>query len=110
LRTLFENLLRNAVEHTDPPLTIRVGTLDPGKDDTGGFFVEDTGTGIPPETRDQMLEHGYSTREDGTGFGLSIAQEIVEAHGWQIQIRASEERGARFEITGVSFATATVSE
>ena len=105
LRTLFENLLRNAVEHNDPPLTIRVGRLDEHvPDGQAGFYIEDTGAGTPPETRERMLERGYSTREGGTGFGLAIVQEIVEAHGWELQIRTSEAGGARFEITGVSFA------
>ena len=102
LRTLFENLLRNAVDHNETPPTIRVGTLDSPRDDSGGFFIEDTGAGIPPKTREKMLEHGYSTRDDGTGFGLSIAQEIVEAHGWSMRIRESDEGGARFEVTGVA--------
>lgn len=39
---------------------------------------------------------------DGTGFGLSIVQQIVAGHGWEIQITDSDEGGARFDTTGVN--------
>lgn len=104
LRHVFENLFRNVVDHNDPPLTVRVGTIDgngTGQDPVG-FFVEDNGGGIPEEERDQVFEHGYSTDEVGTGFGLSIVQDVVEAHDWEITVSTSESGGARFEITGVT--------
>jgi PAS domain S-box-containing protein len=94
LRNVFENLFRNAVDHNDPPLTIRTGSLG----DENGFYVEDTGGGIPEEKRDDVLEFGFSTDDGGTGFGLSIVSEFVEAHGWTITVSESQEGGARFEI------------
>ena len=42
---------------------------------------------------------------DGTGLALSIVREVVEAHGWQIDVTDGERSGARFEITGVETAT-----
>ena len=105
---LFENLIRNSVEHgsTDglaagddagEPLTVTVGPL-PGGD---GFFVEDDGPGIPPDERESVFEAGHSTAEDGTGFGLRIVEGIVEAHGWDVSVVTGRAGGARFEITGV---------
>jgi len=38
---------------------------------------------------------------DGTGFGLAIVTDIVEAHGWQISVADSDEGGTRFEISDV---------
>lgn len=98
LKQLFENLMRNAIEHGGEGVTVTVGELD------GGFFIEDDGPGIPPDDRETIFEAGYSTRADGTGFGLSIVQRIVEAHNWEIHVTDSDEGGARFEITGVDFA------
>jgi len=123
LKQLFENLFRNAVEHssTSPPasrkdhsstsprsqapedavergveaVTITVGTLP------DGFYVADDGPGIVPDEREKVFEAGYSTAADGTGFGLSIVAGIVEAHGWEIDLIESDGGGARFEITGV---------
>ncbi|CCQ32263.1 ATP-binding protein [Halorhabdus tiamatea] len=75
-----------------------------GLDD--GFYVADDGPGIPVEEREDVFETGYSTNEDGTGFGLSIVQQIVESHHWEIRLTAGAEGGARFEITGVECSAA----
>jgi len=98
LKQLFENLLRNAVEHGDENVTVTVGDLE------DGFYIEDDGPGISEAERENVFEAGYSTTEDGTGFGLSIVKRIVEAHGWEIRATEGSEGGARFEITGVEFA------
>jgi len=68
-----------------------------------GFYVEDTGDGIPESERERVFETGYSTNHDGTGFGLGIVNQIVNAHGWQILATESESGGARFEIRDVRF-------
>lgn len=98
LRQLFENLFRNAVEHGGASVELTVGNCD------GGFYIADTGPGIPAEQRDEVFQYGHSEREDGTGLGLAIVAEIVAAHGWDITIADSTTGGARFEITGVEFA------
>lgn len=89
---VFENLYRNAIEHGGPGVRITVGALD------HGFYVADTGPGVPPADRDQIFESGYSTSEEGTGFGLAIVRRIVDAHGWGISVTDGREGGARFEI------------
>ncbi|MFB6296107.1 MAG: sensor histidine kinase [Halobacteriales archaeon] len=91
LQRLFENLLRNAAEHAGPEPTVTIDSLP----DRPGFYVADDGPGIPPEDRDQVFEQGYTTAEDGTGFGLSIVAEIAEAHGWDATVTGAD--GARFE-------------
>ncbi|RDZ62016.1 histidine kinase [Haloferax sp. Atlit-12N] len=108
LLRLFENLFRNAVEHgstgsgtssddplasSDDPLAVRVGALD----DRIGFYVEDTGVGIPEETREHVFDHGYTTTPRGTGYGLAIVRDIADAHGWSVSLTESAEGGARFE-------------
>lgn len=95
LQQLLENLFRNAIEHGGEDVTIRVGTL---ADDTG-FFIEDNGPGIPKKERNKIFESGFTTNRNGTGFGLAIVSDIVEAHGWEITVTESESGGARFEIT-----------
>ena len=95
LRNLFENLVRNAVEHGGSDVTIRVGDLP------DGFYVADDGPGIPEEVADELFEPGQTGTEGNTGFGLAIVQEIANAHGWTVSATASDEGGARFEIRGV---------
>ena len=96
---LLENLFGNAIEHGGEDVTVTVGAVD------DGFYIEDDGPGIPEESRDDVFTAGYSTGEDGTGFGLSIVKRIAEAHEWEIHVLESAEGGVRFEITGVEFVT-----
>ncbi|TKX79006.1 PAS domain S-box protein [Halorubrum sp. SD626R] len=99
LRQLFGNLVRNAIEHGGDGVTVTVGDLD------DGFYVADDGPGIPEDERSQVFEAGHTSTDDGTGFGLSIVQEIVDAHGWEVTVTESADGGARFEITDVSTAS-----
>jgi PAS domain S-box-containing protein len=99
LQQLFENLFRNSVEHAGPDVRVTVGTT------SDGFYVADDGPGVPPAERDHVLEAGYTTDEDGTGFGLSIVKQIATGHDWQIEIGDGPAGGARFDITGVDFDT-----
>ncbi|MFB6295331.1 MAG: PAS domain S-box protein [Halobacteriales archaeon] len=96
LQQLLENLFRNAIEHGGEGVTVTVGDLD------GGFYLEDDGPGIPEDERGEVFDPGHSTSEDGTGFGLSIVEGVVDAHGWEIRLTEGVEGGARFEITGVT--------
>lgn len=97
LTQLFENLFRNAVEHGGPDVTIRIGDL------ADGFYVAITGVGIPEQEQSTLFEAGYSTKEGGTGIGLRVVKQIVDAHGWEIHATDGPEGGARFEISGVEF-------
>jgi len=123
LRQVFENLFRNAVEHgtagaeTDAEesaggdgartperadqrdadsVRISVGTISPD-----GIYVADDGPGIPEDDREEVFEPGNTAVEDGTGFGLTIVRDVVEAHGWEVTVTESEAGGARFEIAGI---------
>ncbi|WP_290812731.1 histidine kinase N-terminal 7TM domain-containing protein [Halovivax sp.] len=95
LRHVFENLFRNAVDHNDGPVTVRVGALE---GDERGFFVEDDGGGIPESIRGYVFERGHTTSDDGTGFGLAIVRDVVEAHGWRVSVHDGRDGGARFEV------------
>lgn len=96
LLAVFENLFRNAVEHCGENVYVRVG------DEDGCFYVEDDGPGIPADKRDQIFEHGYTSNENGTGFGLSILNRVAKAHGWAVEVTEGSEGGARFQMTDVT--------
>jgi len=98
LSALLENLYRNAIEHGSPTpagdaVTVTVGTTD------AGFYVADDGPGIDSGRRDLIFTEGFTTSENGTGFGLSIVQTITDAHGWAVTCTESEHGGARFDIS-----------
>ncbi|WP_247009455.1 histidine kinase N-terminal 7TM domain-containing protein [Halorientalis litorea] len=93
---VFENLFRNAVEHSNGDVTVTVGPLEEG------LYIADDGPGIPEDKYDDVLERGFTTSDTGTGLGLSIVRTVVDAHSWDITVTSSTEGGARFEITGAT--------
>jgi len=109
LRELLANLFRNSVEHgstsdrrdgagdsverAGEDVHVRVAPLD----FSAGFAVEDDGPGIPEDEHDDVFEHGFTTADDGTGFGLAIVERIADAHGWSVSVAESQDGGARFE-------------
>jgi len=93
---LFENLFNNAVQHGRPDVAVRVGDLP-----DGGFYVADDGPGVPEPDRESVFELGFTTAEDGTGYGLSIVRQIAKGHGWTVSVAESDGGGARFEVAGV---------
>jgi two-component system OmpR family sensor kinase len=98
LLRLFENLVRNALEHGGDDAAVRLGALP------DGFYVEDDGPGIPAEERDQVFDPGYTTKSDGTGIGLVSVRQVARGHGWAVAVTEGVDGGARFEFTGVQSA------
>ncbi|MXR40535.1 response regulator [Halobaculum sp. WSA2] len=92
---LFENLIRNSLEHGTETVTIRLGVLP------NGFYVEDDGPGIAEDDRQTVFEAGYTTKESGTGTGLTSVHQIALAHGWKVRAIEGTDGGARFEFTNV---------
>jgi len=95
LKELLENLMRNAIEHGGGDVTVTVA------DAADGFYVADDGDGIAETERDRVFETGYSTADEGTGFGLDIVRSIADAHGWSVRAAESETGGARLEFAGL---------
>lgn len=92
LEQVFENLYSNTVDHAPDATEIRVGP-------TGeGLYVEDDGSGIEPDKRAEIFQPGQTTAPEGTGLGLCIVREIIQAHDWEITVTDGTDGGARFEI------------
>ena len=66
-----------------------------------GFHVTDDGQGLPEAAVGQAFESGFTTAEDGIGFGLTIVEEVANAHGWSVTAAEGPDGGARFEVTGL---------
>jgi PAS domain S-box-containing protein len=61
--------------------------------------VSDSGIGIPVGEVDRIFEAFFTTKEQGTGIGLSISRRIIESHGGCLWACANSERGATFQFT-----------
>lgn len=94
---LLENLFRNAIEHSNGPVSVEVGLLE------DGFYIADDGPGIPDDLRDNVFELGFTTSDGNTGKGLAIVRRMADAHGWEIDLVESASSGTRAEIHGVVF-------
>lgn len=102
LKLVLENLLSNALKFTPRGGTIHLHAYLDGSATV--IDLADTGPGIPPEERDKVFEAFYSGQTPqggplkGTGIGLSVVREFVEAHGGQVEIVDGEFPGAHLRI------------
>ncbi len=96
IRQALLNLLRNAREAMSEGGEVRLeaSTVDGGVE----IRVRDRGPGIPPNERAHIFDLFYSTKERGTGLGLSLTQQIVAAHGGRIRCDDAPGGGTVFAI------------
>ena len=97
LRRAFLNLVQNAADAMPQGGTVILAGQSTATQVQ--LHVQDTGSGIPAERREQIFEPLYTTKPGGTGLGLYIVQEIVAAHGGQITVESVEGQGTTFTIT-----------
>ena len=96
------NLLDNAIFHTRKGSSVTV-SADVTNDRTASVTVADEGEGIPPEVLPQIFERFYradpsrARSTGGTWLGLTIAKQLVEAHGGSIRADSTPGRGSRFQ-------------
>ena len=62
------------------------------------IVVDDNGPGIPPERRAKVLRAFESGHGGGTGLGLTIARDIVRAHGGEMELESAPEGGLRVRL------------
>lgn len=92
----FDNLLLNALAHTGDGGSIELGA---GRSPRGALllWVADDGAGVPEALRETLFEPFATARAGGSGLGLALVREIVQAHGGQVRL-AGTARGARIEM------------
>ncbi len=99
IRNALFNLIHNAAQ-ADPDgkvvvrISLRVRDEVPGCD----ILISDSGPGISPDVKDRMFTPFFTTRQGGTGLGLSVAQHIAVEHGGSIDAENAPEGGARFTL------------
>jgi len=98
---VFDNLIRNALNHTASGGRIRVSAKQGANGDLE-FLVADSGEGIPAEHLGRVFEKFYrvpgSRHRGGVGLGLAITREIVSGHGGQIKVKSYPRRGHRVHL------------
>src|SRR5207253_9228063 len=96
LRRAFANLLRNAAEAMQGHGAIEVAITRDG----GGLVVTiaDHGPGVPDELRQRVFEPYFTTKQEGTGLGLALVRQTVEAHRGTTGVADTPGGGATFSI------------
>jgi len=95
------NVVSNAIKYTPPGGNVSIAA---GKTAEEVWIrVQDTGIGIPPEVQSRIFEPFYRGPESrrfpqGMGLGLSIARDLVTAHGGRIEVESESENGSAFTI------------
>lgn len=92
LREALVNLLRNALEaQQEGRVLLSTRELDGGA--SVEFSVMDRGSGIPSERLRQVRAVGFTTKREGSGLGLSLAERIVRAHGGRLELASRVGEG-----------------
>jgi len=90
------NVLNNALDAMPPGGRLRVRTQ--GNGNNVELSIADTGAGIPAEDMAKIYDPFYTTKQSGTGLGLSLVRRIVEGHGGRIDCRSIRRVGTTFTI------------
>jgi signal transduction histidine kinase len=103
LRQALFNLLLNAIQAVAGSGEIQIIA---GKRNATEAMLEvrDNGPGVPPDRRTEIFKPYFTTQKEGTGLGLAVVQQIVLAHGWEVECLANEPQGAVFRITHLKLA------
>lgn len=90
------NLVINAIQAVGRQGRVEVGVVPDPSTGSLGIQVLDTGPGIPPGRESAIFEPFFTTKPDGSGLGLWIVQQVVSAHGGEVEASNVAEGGARF--------------
>ena len=103
LRQCLFNLVINAIQAVEPKGEIQILAR---RVDTSEAWLEvrDNGPGIPEHQRTEIFKPYFTTHEKGTGLGLAVVQQIILAHGWEIECLPNSPKGALFRLTHLKLA------
>ena len=105
MKQVFLNLMLNATQAMDREGELTISTAlrpNPAGGKNRSFLevgIRDTGSGMPEDIKSKIFEPFFSTKEEGIGLGLPIAQRIVEEHRGEIRVESNPGEGTTFYIT-----------
>ncbi len=102
---VFVNLIQNAYQAMESQVSEPEGVLDvsitpesSNNQDGVGIIIQDSGPGVPPESKEQIFNPFFTSKKDGVGLGLAIVAKIVDDHRGWIRLENDSLPGARFHV------------
>jgi signal transduction histidine kinase len=99
VKQIFFNLVRNAVDAMPRSGTLIVQTRLASDGNRVELRVRDTGSGIPEDLREKIFHPYFTTKEHGTGLGLSMCRMLAQEYGGDITVESEEGKGSTFVVT-----------
>ena len=99
--SILGNLIDNAIQASgeDGTIFITAKLITINNEKVVRISLADNGSGIPENIRATLFEPFVTSRANGTGLGLSVAQAVIRSHGGGISVRDAEPQGTIFDIT-----------
>jgi signal transduction histidine kinase len=97
LRQAFLNLAQNAIQAMPNGGKLSL-VCTPGSRERVEVRIEDTGVGIAPENLGKIFDLYFTTKDHGTGIGLSMVYRIVQLHDGEIEVQSTPGRGTTFRL------------
>ena len=91
------NLIKNALSAMPRGGELKLQTRNEG--DSVSITVSDTGTGIPEDIQGKIFEPYFTTRDTGSGLGLTVVYKVVREHGGDLHMDSVPDRGTTFRIS-----------
>lgn len=99
IQILFNNIIKNALEAIEEDGQIVISIETNNVHDSITVTVKDTGKGLPENLEDKIYENFFTTKEFGSGLGLSICQKIVQDHKGNFSISNNNSVGCTAKVS-----------
>ncbi|HWO97698.1 MAG TPA: ATP-binding protein [Bacillus sp. (in: firmicutes)] len=97
IKQVLHNLIRNSMEAINGQGSLFISSNL--ENDYYQIYIKDTGTGIPPEMQQSLYDPFSTSKENGTGLGLTIVQRILQNHDGKIELVSTSNEGTTFLIS-----------
>ena len=98
LESSFMNFVSNSIDAMFDGGTLTVKSAEDKQRNEVVIDFKDTGTGIPPENMDKILEPFFTTKDEGVGLGMGLAYQTIKLHHGEFKIESTEGEGTHIEI------------
>ena len=101
LKQMFWNIIINSIQAINDKgkITIKAEAIENEEGNLAAIMISDTGSGISPDMIGSIFDPFFTSKEKGTGLGLTIAHKIAQAHGGRILVESAVGKGTEFTIT-----------